>query len=219
VSAPGRRRDQLPPDPAAVGFAVTFRWTISRRAWLTKISTYSVRKVSVCTVSRSAAQIDGRWLCRNVRQPWLGGDAGPRRRYRWTEALLTATPSFCSSPRIRSAPHRGLSRAIIAIRSRTSAVTRGRPTGARDRQRQNSRQPRRCQRTTVSGVTTSRCRRQSLRARRTSTQKSRSRARRRERLRVGRVRIASCWRSRRFSAIRSPWVRVSARSRSASRTM
>ena len=38
-----------------------------------------------------------------------------RWRYRWTEALPTAVPSFRRSPRIRSAPHRGLSRASAAI--------------------------------------------------------------------------------------------------------
>jgi len=35
-------------------------------------STYKVRKVSVRTVKRSAAQIWGRWLARKVRQVWLG---------------------------------------------------------------------------------------------------------------------------------------------------
>jgi hypothetical protein len=58
---------------AAVGLVVTFGWTSSRRAWWTKASTYSVRKVSVWTVSKSAAQIRGRWLRRKVRQVWLGG--------------------------------------------------------------------------------------------------------------------------------------------------
>jgi hypothetical protein len=49
----------------------------SRRAWLTNTSTYSVR---VCTVRKSAAQSVGRWLRRKVRQLWLGGLVGPRRR-------------------------------------------------------------------------------------------------------------------------------------------
>ena len=87
----------------------------------------------------AAQGADRRWLRREVRQVWSGGRAGPRRRYRWTEVLLTAMPSFRSSPRMRSAPHAGLSRAIVAIRARTSGLTRGRPTRARDRQRQTSR--------------------------------------------------------------------------------
>jgi hypothetical protein len=38
-----------------------------------KNRTNSVRKVMVGTVKRSAAQIWGAWLRRNVRQVWLGG--------------------------------------------------------------------------------------------------------------------------------------------------
>src|SRR6266508_3586971 len=88
----------------------------------------------------------GRWLRRKVRQLGLGDRAGPRRRYRWTACSLTALPSLSSSPRIRSAPQEGLSRAIRAISSRISALRRGRPGRPRDFQRQNSRHAWRCQR-------------------------------------------------------------------------
>ena len=58
---------------AAVGWAVTRTWTSSRRSWVMKNRTYSVRNVTVGTVNRSAAQIWCAWLRRNVRQVWLGG--------------------------------------------------------------------------------------------------------------------------------------------------
>ena len=65
-------------------------WSSSRRPWAMNSRTYSVRKVSVWTVKRSAAQRRGRWLATKVRQVWLGGRAGPRRRrYCWMERLLT----------------------------------------------------------------------------------------------------------------------------------
>src|SRR6476620_8471055 len=54
----------------------------------------TLTNVSVRTVSRSAARMFARWLRRNVRQDWLGGRAGPRRRYRWTERLATTIPSL-----------------------------------------------------------------------------------------------------------------------------
>jgi hypothetical protein len=41
---------------AAVGLAVTLTCTSSRRPWAMKTSTYSVLKVRVGTVNRSAAQ-------------------------------------------------------------------------------------------------------------------------------------------------------------------
>jgi hypothetical protein len=97
------------------------------------------------------------------------------------ERALTAMPSLRSSPRIRSVPQCGLSAAMVAIRVRTSGVRRGRPKGQPDRQRQNRRQPLRCQRSTVSGRTKSRWRRQLWWMRRTTSQKSLSRAWRRGR--------------------------------------
>ena len=140
-------------------------------------------------------QIRGPEVGRVVGQEGPPGLAGRVRRptppVAWIERLETTSPSFSNSPRIRSLPQRGLARAIVAISSRTSALSRGRPIGLRERQRQNRRQARRCQRMTLSGRTTTRCRRQSPRRARTSTQNSLSRARGRGRLRVGRVNTAS----------------------------
>ncbi|MGO9060842.1 MAG: integrase core domain-containing protein, partial [Candidatus Binataceae bacterium] len=67
----------------------------------------------------------------------------------------TVKPSFMSSPWIRGAPHRKFSRAIRAIRWRTSLETLGRPPRQRPRDRYLHRedQPRRRQRKTVSGWT------------------------------------------------------------------
>ena len=48
---------------------------------------------------------------------------------------------------------------MVAIKARTSAFRRGRPSGQRERQRQNRRQPWRCQVSTVAGVTRRRWRR------------------------------------------------------------
>src|SRR5436309_2540453 len=87
------------------------------------------------------------------------------------ERLETTSPSLSNSPRMRSLPQRGFSWAIVAISSRTSALRRGRPIGPRERQRQKRRHAWRCQRMTLSGRTTTRCRRQSRRSVRTTTQK------------------------------------------------
>jgi hypothetical protein len=82
-----------------------------------------------------------------------------------------------------------------------------------DFQRQNSRQPCRCQRTTVSGVTKERCARQLTHHRRARTQSTLShvRSRARRRVRVGRASTPSWWRSRTFSRTRSWRGRTQAR--------
>ncbi len=54
---------------------------------------------------------------------------------------------------MRPAPHRGLSRDIRAISSRTSELRRGRPSRLRDLQLEYTRQPFRFQPMTVSGCT------------------------------------------------------------------
>src|SRR5215469_13112353 len=72
------------------------------------------------------------------------------------ERALTAMPSLRSSPRIRSVPQCVLSPAMVAISSRTSGFSRGRPRARPERQRQKRRQPQRCQLSTVSGRTGSR---------------------------------------------------------------
>jgi len=103
---------------------------------------------------------------------------------------------------------------MVAINSRTSTLRWGRPPRARDFQRQKRRQPCRCQRTTVSGVTKTRCSRQRTQNRRPSTHSSLSQVRSRacDRVRVGRVSTASWWRSSRFSRTRSRRARATARS-------
>ena len=100
------------------------------------------------------------WLARKVRQLWLGGRAGPRRRYRRTERALTAMPSLSSSPRIHSMPRCGFSRPSwrSATGPRCPAVAAR--AGWPDRMRQNKRQPWPCRRSTVSGRTRRRWRRQ-----------------------------------------------------------
>ena len=60
---------------------------------------------------------------------------------------------------MRSVPHSRFSSERRRIRSRTSRGSRGRPVGRRERHHQNKRQPRRCQRSTVSGRPSTRCRR------------------------------------------------------------
>jgi hypothetical protein len=65
---------------AAVGLAVTLRWTSSRRPWTMKIETYSALKASVGTVNSWAAQSWGRCLARSVRHVSLGVRDGPRHR-------------------------------------------------------------------------------------------------------------------------------------------
>src|SRR6516225_4895691 len=55
---------------------------------------------------------------------------------------------------MRGAPHSGLSRLIVRIKSRMSVETAGLPTRRRDFQRQCRRKPLRCQRTSVSGLKT-----------------------------------------------------------------
>ena len=51
----------------AIGCAVTFQCRMRRRSWSITMSTERVRKVRVCTVHRSAAQMLDAWLCRDVR--------------------------------------------------------------------------------------------------------------------------------------------------------
>jgi len=62
-------------------------------------------------------------------------------------------PSLSSSPWIRGAPQNGLARLMSRINWRISRGTFGLPPRARDFHRQNNRNPARCQRMTVSGLT------------------------------------------------------------------
>jgi hypothetical protein len=81
-------------------------------------------------------------------------------------------PSLSNSPLTRSVPHSLFSRDMVAIKSWTSGLRCGRPPRERDFQRQNSRQPCPCERTTVSGVTTVRCSRQPAHHRRARAHQS-----------------------------------------------
>jgi hypothetical protein len=117
-------------------------------------------------------------------------------------------PSMRSSPCIRGAPQVGFSTTIRKISSRTSFGVRLLPTCARTLEinLQYIRKPVRCQRTTVSGVTTMRACFHSDQKRRTTTQNSLS-----KRPRFGRgcrrFSTASCCRSTRFSKTRFPRLR------------
>jgi len=83
--------------------------------------------------------------------------------YRRTVRGDTRIPSFkSSSDAIRSSPQVRFAAAMSAIKCRRSAGNRGRPRGI-DFHRQNSRNPLRCHRMSVSGFTTVRSRRQSMR--------------------------------------------------------
>jgi hypothetical protein len=77
--------------------------------------------------------------------------------YFWIVRFETRTPSFRSSPRMRSAPQSSLSMAIRCMSSLVSiSVRRAERTCDRDLALQKRRTPSRCQRSTVSGFTRSR---------------------------------------------------------------
>src|SRR3977135_13190 len=73
--------------------------------------------------------------------------------YLATEVWPMSMPSLRSSPWIRGAPHSGLARLIFRINWRISSGTFGLPPRDRDFQRQNKRNPARCQPMTVTGFT------------------------------------------------------------------
>src|SRR5258707_15776804 len=70
-----------------------------------------------------------------------------------TLVWLKWMPSLSSSPWMRGAPQSGLARPLSRINLRISGGILGPPPRRLDCQRQNSRNPARCQRTTVSGRT------------------------------------------------------------------
>ncbi len=101
------------------------------------------------------------WFLRKVAQFWPGCGEGARasRIYRWTVRFATRMPSFKSSPRMRSAPQRRFSIAMRRMGAMTSGAMRGsRKPSERDLFRRGTRNPARCQRRTVSGLTRSRAR-------------------------------------------------------------
>jgi hypothetical protein len=106
----------------------------------------------------------------------------------------TSIPSLSSSPWTRGAPHNGLAIAVLRMSARTSAevlLRSLRPRPLRDFQRQNSLEPSRCQRITVSGFTITMTSRHLLHRRESAAQNRRSDGRK-----VGRVprwrSVASC---------------------------
>jgi hypothetical protein len=62
-------------------------------------------------------------------------------------------PSLSNSPWLRGAPQSGFAAAIFRIRVRIAGLTSGRPLFRLEIRLQNRRKPRRCQATTVSGLT------------------------------------------------------------------
>src|SRR6267143_712237 len=90
----------------AVGPYVTAAWMILRRRRSRKKSTKTSRNRMSYVWTNSHAHVT--WLRRNVDQPWPSPGGRERRMYRWTVRLQTRTPSLSNSPRMRSAPQRGL---------------------------------------------------------------------------------------------------------------
>jgi hypothetical protein len=81
-------------------------------------------------------------------------------------------PNLSSSPWMWGAPHRGLSRLICQIKSRTSRGTGGQPgLPRRTFQVQNRRKPWRCHAMTVSGRTMAKAARQFCQTRERTTHK------------------------------------------------
>ena len=74
-------------------------------------------------------------------------------RYLATVLGDTWWPSLANSAAMTSSPHSGFSIHIRRMSARVSASMGGRPTGRRDRRRQNNFHRERCQRITVSGRT------------------------------------------------------------------
>ena len=136
---------------------------------------YSTEKVTVGTVKKSIAAMASRWLRRKVSQR-LDGSGSLEARFIQREMVLSETskPSMRSSPWIRGAPQLGFSATIWNIRSRTSFEVGLLPTGflTFEITLQYQRNPARCHRTTVSGVTTRSACFQPDQHRRTTNQKS-----------------------------------------------
>src|SRR6202795_324418 len=87
------------------------------------------------------------------RLPALGGRASSPGHILGPLVCPILMPSLRSSPWIRGAPYSRLAMLISRISRRISRGTVGRPPRGRDFQRQYDRNPARCQRTMVSGLT------------------------------------------------------------------
>ena len=80
VLAPGRGLDHLAPDPGGAGVGGHVEMEQAAAVVADQEEDVQSLKVKVWTTKRSAAQMTWGWLARKVRQLWLGGRAGPRRR-------------------------------------------------------------------------------------------------------------------------------------------
>src|SRR6267378_6074510 len=136
----------------AVGPYVTAAWMILRRRGSRKKSTKTSRNRMSYVWTKSHAHVT--WLRRNVDQPWPSPGGREPRMYRWTVRLQTRTPSLSNSPRMRSAPQRGLRVAISRINA--AREVGGRPDG-REHRRQWARNPARCQRRMVARLDEQTC--------------------------------------------------------------
>ena len=90
----------------------------------------------------------------NVDQRWPRPRANPDGLYLATVRGETRYPSLANSPQIMFSPQVALSRHMRRMSLRRSMSTGGRPRRRRDCHRQSSRQPARCHRMRVSGLTT-----------------------------------------------------------------
>jgi hypothetical protein len=196
---------------ASVGERVTPTCTMRREPSSVRTKANNGRKNRSWTCRKSPAQMSVAWLRTNVVQVWPRGRGGRAcSMYRWIVRLATLMSSFSNSPRMRSAPQSRLSTAIALIRAMVSAGSLGSCAVVRDFRFQNSWNPWRCQRSTVSGLTMSsasfhHCNRLASRTTRTRSERVK-RGRLTERLRT-----RSCWRSRAFSM--TSWGLLRARSR------
>ena len=121
---------------------------IFRRSWAKTTKTKSTRKVTVGTVKKSTATICEAWLRRNVVHVCDVGRPDVGRYLRMVESE-TFSPSLSSSSRMRGLPQVGFAVYIRWINLISFRSLGGRPSRCRDRPRQYSRNPARCQRTTV----------------------------------------------------------------------
>jgi len=178
---------------SSVGAYVTAAWMIFRRRMSRKKSTKTSRNRTSYVWTKSHAHVQ--WLRRNVDQRWPSPRGLEPRMYRWTVRLQTRTPSFSNSPRMRSAPQRGLRAAI----SRISAAREvgGRPDG-RERRRHKARNPARCQRRIVAGWTSKAASRQAGATRAARAMVNRCQGAHRTRPATFRCATMSCWRAARF---------------------
>ena len=147
------------------------------------------------------AAIASVWFRRKASQRWAGsGSLGARFIQREIVLSQRSKPSIRSSPWMRGAPQAGFSTTIQKINSRTPFGVGFLPTRVLTLEIsfQYKRKPARCQRITVSGVTTIRACSHPDQNRRTATQNNLSNGLRQGRRRR-RFNTASCWRSTRFS--------------------